>query len=243
MTGTNFRNSRARTFVAAIAAAGLLAVVPAVASAQHDLNDVPEDHFASAAVRTLDARGVFEGTLCGDGLFCPEEPLLRSEMAVWMVRVLDGDDPDPVTETRFGDVDGDHPHAAFVERFAELEVTKGCGDGTNYCPDGSVTRAQMASFLTRAYDLPAAGSAGFTDIDSVWAAAQADIDALAASEITVGCGAETLRFCPQDNVTRAQMAVFLVRADEYAQSQASPTVTLGSGWVVFREGYVPPRSS
>ncbi len=82
-----------------------------------------------------------------------DEQHLRSSLAVWLVRVRDGADPDPVAATRFADVSADHPHAAFIERFAQLEVTEGCRDGTRYCPDDTVTRAQMASFLHRARTL------------------------------------------------------------------------------------------
>ncbi|MCY4494934.1 MAG: S-layer homology domain-containing protein, partial [Acidimicrobiaceae bacterium] len=80
-----------------------------------------------------------------------------------------------------------------------------------YCPDRPVTRAQMASFLTRALDLPAAAAAGFTDVDPTGTHA-ADIDALFAAEITTGCGTDPLRYCPDRPVTRAQMASFLIRA-------------------------------
>ena len=69
----------------------------------------------------------------------------------------------------------------------------------------------MAAFLVRALDLPAAVSGGFTDtIGSVF---ESDIDKLAAAGITKGCNPPTNdRFCPNDSVTRGQMAAFLVRA-------------------------------
>ena len=51
-----------------------------------------------------------------------------------------------------------------MERLAALEVTSGCRvDPLRYCPDRSVSRAQMATFLVRAFGLEAAGPAGFTD--------------------------------------------------------------------------------
>ena len=49
-------------------------------------------------LEALAARGVLAGMECGDGLICPTEPLKRREMAVWLVRVLDGADPAPVDE-------------------------------------------------------------------------------------------------------------------------------------------------
>ncbi len=68
----------------------------------------------------------------------------------------------------------------------------------------------MATFMVRALDLQPAQTAGFTDTGgSVHAA---NIDALAAVGITVGCSADPLRYCPDRSVTRAQMATFLYRA-------------------------------
>jgi hypothetical protein len=71
-----------------------------------------------------------------------------------------------------------------------------------------MTRGQMAAFLARALDLPAGSVDRFSD-DSA-SHYEADIDAVAAAGITFGCGED--RFCPNDPVTRAQMASFLVRA-------------------------------
>ena len=48
------------------------------------------------------------------------------------------------------DVDASHPHAAFMERFAQLGITNGCGHGTRFCPEEPTSRAQMATFLYRA---------------------------------------------------------------------------------------------
>jgi hypothetical protein len=66
----------------------------------------------------------------------------------------------------------------------------------------------MAAFLVRALDLPITSSDYFTD-DNV-SIFEGDINRLAASGITSGCG--TTSFCPNDNVTRGQMAAFLKRA-------------------------------
>lgn len=217
MVNTRIKPTTARGVVASVATAALLAVLATVASAHDDLSDVPDEGTHSAAIHTLDSWGVFEGTLCGEGLFCPDEPLSRAHMAVWTVRVLEGHDPGPVTETRFGDVNGDHPQAAFIERFAELEVTKGCGDGTNFCPDRVVSRAQMAVFLSRALDLDDGPDPGFSDVpEDAWYGDH--VARLAASGITKGCGDGTV-FCPEQDTTRAQMASFLYRADEHIRAQ------------------------
>ena len=131
-------------------------------------------------------------------------------MAVWLVRVLDGADP-VGSGSRFADVDPDAWWAPFVERLAVLGVTAGCATGPDrYCPDDLVTRGQMATFLTRAFDLESAPSFGFVDISG--SAHAAGIDALAGAGVTAGCATGPDRYCPDDSVTRGQMATFLTRA-------------------------------
>ena len=101
--------------------------------------------------------------------------------------------------------------APYVERIAELGITVGCKrEPLRYCPDISVSRGQMATFLTRALDPEAAGPAGFVDIAG--STHEANINALAAARITVGCRQDPLRYCHTNPVSRAQMATFLARA-------------------------------
>ena len=113
---------RAVTVIAAAAVVAALLALPSTAAA-HDggFSDVPAGGVHSADIDTLHDRGVLEGTLCSEEEFCPRAPLTRAHMAVWMVRIVDGAEPAPVTETRFDDVDGDHRHAAFIERLRRAE--------------------------------------------------------------------------------------------------------------------------
>ena len=153
---------------------------------------------------------LFDGTGCGQGL-CPGEALQRWEMAVWLVRVLDRANPPPQASTRFDDVEGGLWWAAYTDRLADLGVTAGCATGPlRYCPDRAVTRAQMATFLVRALSLKAAPSAGFAD--TAGNTHEANIDALATAGVTAGCKTDPLRYCPDESVTRGQMATFLARA-------------------------------
>ena len=198
--------------VAAVAtAATAVAVGPGFAAAQVvGFDDVTDGVYYAAPVAALAERGVFAGTECAAG-FCPSEPIDRKTMAVWTVRVLDGADPAAASESRFDDVDAASFYAPFIERMAELGVTTGCGDGTGFCPDRNVTRAQMAVFLSRAYELPDGPDPGFSDVASdAWYAT--DVARLAASKITTGCGDGT-GFCPGRDTTRGQMATFLHRAE------------------------------
>ena len=175
----------------------------------------------SDAVTALSQLGVFDGTECSEDLFCPTEPLLRWTMAVWMVRVLDSielEESPPVdrlsgaTTSRFVDVGDGVWWLPYVERLADLEITLGCAvEPARYCPDEPVSRAQMASFLSRAFGLTPSGAAvEFVDVGSN---VHADnIRALAEAGITQGCAIEPARYCPDEPVTRAQMASFLKRA-------------------------------
>ena len=163
-----------------------------------------------AGVEHLAGMGVLDGTECAPGEFCPGGRLERWVMAVWLVRVLDGADP-VASGSRFADVDPDAWWAPFVERLAVLGVTAGCATGPDrYCPDDSATRGQMATFLTRAFDLESAPSFGFVDISG--SAHAAGINALAGAGVTAGCATGPARYCPDDSVTRGQMATFLTRA-------------------------------
>ena len=207
----------------AVAAAVLSIVVAAApAAAQNDgpYEDTPSDAFYAVPVSALARAGVFSGTECGAG-FCPDDPIDRATMAVWMVRGCStAPTPHQLRPRRFADVDASHPQAALVERFAEIGVTQGCGDGTNFCPDGEVTRAHMAVFLSRAHGLPEGPDPNFGDVPSdAWYAA--DVAKLTASGITKGCGDGSI-FCPGQATTRGQMATFLYRAEHHSKRACKP---------------------
>ncbi len=112
---------------------------------------------------------------------------------------------------RFLDVSPTHPYYNYIERIAQLGITIGCSS-TNYCPDRVVTRAEMAVFIERTVGVftpPTPGSQTFTDVPpNHWA--YAFIGDFATRGITLGCSATT--YCPDELVTREQMAVFMERA-------------------------------
>ena len=177
-------------------------------------------HFASEYIEDLADLNVLEGTGCttgGEPMFCPDEPMPRWVMAVWMVRLIDRTEPRTVETPRFSDIDTSLWWSAHVERFAQLGITHGFPDGT-FRPDASVTRAHMAAFIARAYELPFRGSRGFTDtLDSFH---RYSIDRLAASGVTHGCRDGSM-FCPHETTTRGEMAALLVRASRWEESYRS----------------------
>jgi hypothetical protein len=171
----------------------------------------PND-FAFSFIEALGRSGITSG--CGGGDYCPDESVSRAQMAVFLERGMRGSNyvPLPATGTMFGDVAAGDFAAAFIEQLASDGVTGGCGGG-NYCPGAPVTRAQMAVFLLRAKHgsayTPPVATGVFPDVSANNFAIDW-IEQLAAEGISSGCGGGD--FCPNDPVTRAQMAVFLVRA-------------------------------
>ena len=205
---------RRLSVVVAMSAVAISAAVASTDAAAHDEDgfaDIAEAAVHAPAVEILDALGIIDGTECAAGRFCPTEPLQRWVMAVWITRALDVEEPAVVGSGVFSDVGGDMWWSGHVERLAETGITKGCAvDPARYCPDEAVSRAQMASFLTRAFDLEPARPAVFTDIAGNIHAGS--ISALVAAKITAGCSSNPDRYCPAGAITRAQMATFLARA-------------------------------
>ena len=176
---------------------------------------------SAESLSRLAGDGVLDNTHCGPDLICPNLAVERWVVAIWIVRVVDGDDPEPLGYNRFEDVHAGLQWATHAERLAALGVTSGCSaQPLLFCPQNRVTRAQAATLLTRAFDLPAAEQSAFVDVErtNVHAAA---IDAIAAAGITSGCAAEPARYCPDAYVGRGQMATLLTRALDYSVANSS----------------------
>jgi len=174
-------------------------------------SDVPTDYWAFSFIESLAARQITAG--CGNGNYCPESPVTRAQMAVFLERGMHGSsfNPPAATGNVFLDIGAGDFAASFIEQLSQDGITAGCGNG-NYCPDVVVSRDQMAVFLLRAKygagHSPPAASGVFGDVDlGHWAVHW--IEQLAAEGITAGCGGGN--YCPEGQVTRDQMAVFLVR--------------------------------
>ncbi len=101
-------------------------------------------------IEKLAALGITAG--CGNNNYCPDAEVSRAQMAVFITRAL-GASPGTCTGQIFGDVDAQsvgEGFCGFIEKFGALGITSGCSSGM-YCPFDSVTRDQMAVFLTKAF--------------------------------------------------------------------------------------------
>jgi len=96
---------------------------------------------------------------CGGGNYCPENPVTRAQMAVFLLKSEHGSAYTPPNCTGvFGDVTCPSQFADWIEQLAAEGITGGCGGG-NYCPDTPNTRGQMAVFLVRTFGLQLYGPA------------------------------------------------------------------------------------
>ncbi|UCH33693.1 MAG: Ig-like domain-containing protein [Armatimonadota bacterium] len=119
-----------------------------------------------------------------------------------------------VDNTSFDDVPWDFWARRYIEAIKREGITGGCAANPPlYCPTNSVRRDQMAVFLVRAMGLTPLDpeTPTFVDVPKTYWAYQW-IEALVASGVTSGCIANPPQYCPEREVRRDQMAVFLVRA-------------------------------
>jgi hypothetical protein len=175
-----------------------------------DFLDVPQNHQFHAFVTKLVSNAITVGV--GGGLYGVDQPTLRQQMAVFLLKSRHGlcYVPPPCTGV-FGDVPCPSTFANWIEALAAEQITGGCGGG-NYCPTSPVRRDQMAVFLLKAEHgsgyVPPDCAGVFPDVPCPSPFANW-VEQLAAEGITGGCGGGN--YCPQNANTRGQMAVFLVK--------------------------------
>ncbi len=205
----------------------------------------PSESFASY-IEAIYNNGITAG--CGNGNYCPSDYVTRDQMAAFIVRATQveaGQSPtcfvctggtDCATETPyFNDVPAIDAFFPYIQKLKELGVTTGCGNN-DYCPNGYVTRDQMAAFIIRALYPD-----GFTCTGGIAGAAVGcatttpyfnDVSAadtffpyvqkLKELGITTGCG--NSNYCPSEEITRDQMAAFLARAFLGMKGGSAPTL-------------------
>jgi hypothetical protein len=177
--------------------------------------DVPQSNPFYSYIEALYRAGVTGGCSTNPLNYCPDSSVTREQMAVFLLKgaLGPGYTPPACTTPTFPDVPCSSIFAPWIEDLVNRGITIGCGGGL-YCPTSPVTREQMAVFLLRSVGVlgdtlaPCTAPGPFTDVpcSSVFAKW---IQELVNRAITFGCTATT--YCPTSPVTRAQMAVFLVK--------------------------------
>jgi hypothetical protein len=114
--------------------------------------DVAANYWAAAWIEQLAAEGITGG--CSSGNYCPNTPVTRDQMAVFLLRAEHGNTYTPPAATGvFTDVPTGYWAAPWIEQLAAEGITGGCGVD-DYCPATVVNRAQMAVFLVATFNLP-----------------------------------------------------------------------------------------
>ena len=173
-------------------------------------SDVPSGYWAQAQIEGLYNLSILSACATGPLQYCPANNLTRADAARDLLRAKYGgfyNPPTPASQ-RFTDVPPSHWAYNWIDKLAADGITGGCTP-TTYCPNDSITRAQMAVFLLKAKHgagyTPPAASHYFADMSGHWAEAWAD--EAYREGITSGCGAGN--YCPENPVTRDVEAVFI----------------------------------
>jgi hypothetical protein len=173
--------------------------------------------------------------------YCPQSSITRGQMAAFVARALGLPGPG---QDHFTDDQG-HVFESAVNRIADAGITVGCNPPANdrFCPDRGMSRGEMAAMLTRAFAYPPASADRFSDDEGHLF--EGAIDRIAAAGVTQGCNPPVDdRFCPDQPVTRGQMATFITRALGLTANRPPPRphpvieVTAREEW-----GARAPRSS
>ena len=178
-------------------------------------------------VAVLSALALMAGTLAAAPLAAADDPIADYTAIFSACEGVAGSGP------TFEDVPAGHENAGDIDCIAYYGITKGTGDGTTYSPSMSVTREQMALFLTRLADVVGIegasdpSDAGFTDIGDLSADSQTRINRLADLGITVGNNPSGTTYGPADAVTRGQMALFIYRLMNKMDPFADPNAADG----------------
>lgn len=192
-------------------------------------SDVPPGSTHAAAVDCAVRWGVVRGT--SPTSYSPERGVPRDQMAAFVARTVEATGaqlPEP-SRDHFSD-DDQSVHEQAINALAEAGIVNGRTPGA-YAPGVLVTRAQMAAFLVRAWDVVAAQT-GTEPLppsedwffDDAATPLRTDIDKAAGVGFTGGTGPG--RYSPYEGVQRGQMASFVVRlldlAVERGVAQAPP---------------------
>jgi trimeric autotransporter adhesin len=127
-------------------------VPPACVAGSEVFNDVPATSPFCRWIEELSRRGVISG--CGSGAYCPQNPVTREQMSIFVLRTLDPTFTPPpcVPPNLYLDVPETNPFCRWIEDLTNRGVVSGCGGG-NYCPGQPVTREQMGVFLAVTFGL------------------------------------------------------------------------------------------
>ena len=165
--------------------------------------DVPAGSYYERAVIWAAANGITNGV--GNGLFGVDAPCTRAQAVTFLWRAAGSPAPE-ISAMPFTDVPVGSYYYDAVLWAVENGIAKGTSE-TTFGPDASCTRAQIVTFLYRAFGTPAGGAA-FADTTPNAYYAEAVRWAVSTGVTT---GTSNTTFSPNADCTRAQIVTFLWR--------------------------------
>ncbi|RHW40040.1 hypothetical protein D1B33_04105 [Lysinibacillus yapensis] len=211
-------NKRYAAYLAALSATAVIAI-PLASAETMNFSDLDTSNAHYPAIKQLVDRGVLNGF--PDGTFKPSQSLTRGQAAVILAKALNLETSN-YTKQVFNDVPSSSPYFKQINALYANNIIGGFDD-QSFRPGDSLTRAQMAIILVKAYNLrlPEAVTLPFRDV-SMTSGYQHYIQAIYNAGITKGTTANT--FSPNAPVLRGQMASFVVRAEAYEPGQTPKQV-------------------
>ncbi len=193
------------------------------------------------AIDLMLSNGITSGCSASPFDYCTDDSITRAQMAVFIVRAILGTNDFVYNPTAyFTDVTStptDPNYSQFfkyIQKLKDLGITSGC-TATTYCPNETVSRGQMAVFIIRArygagFPFNYTQTPYFTDVssdptDPNYSQFFEYIQKMKDVGITSGCTATT--YCPNDDVTRGEMALFIMRGG-FNQLLPAGTPVIGS---------------
>jgi cell wall-associated NlpC family hydrolase len=114
----------------------------------------------------------------------------------------------PASASQFSDTRGS-VHEPAIEALAREGIVNGCDDG-RFCPEATLNRGQVATLLANALNLDTSKRGDSRFRDTAGSVHEGAIEAIAREGYTAGC--TSTAFCPNDPVTRGQLATLLDKA-------------------------------
>ncbi|MGA3026363.1 MAG: hypothetical protein ABSF98_16485 [Bryobacteraceae bacterium] len=191
-------------------------------------SDVPPSATFFDAADLMFSQGVTTGCVQSSDpatrQYCPDDDVTRQEMAAFIVRAVTGTVNPSIYNTTpyFNDVTASNnnffPH---IQKMMELGITTGCSQNPPlFCPTDTIPRWEMAIFMIRAR-LMLQGATFTTSQTPYFADVPTNVEGNGQpfpfiqrayeEHVTNGCGTNPLVYCPDELVTRGQMASFIMR--------------------------------
>jgi hypothetical protein len=225
VTTGNVSGSQSATLSATLSGVSKSATISMAPSMSAEFNDVPPSASYFDATNLMFEAGLTTGCVQGSTpqtrSFCPNDTVTREQAAAFIVRAVTGTTTPAIYNPTpyFTDVPTTDPFFPHIQKLVDLGITSGCAPG-QFCPSDTIPRWQIAIFIIRAR-LTLYGASFATATTPYFADVPADVERNGVpfpfiqrayeERITNGCGTNPLTYCPDDVVTRGQMASLIMR--------------------------------